>query len=820
MKKLDLLLNEIGSIESSYTKNNFNHLLYYELYPDLKNLKLYSYLQLYNHYLTIGQAQGRIANYTDFYDKFPSFDYNVYITANKPILHALKIKYARPLDEINDEFKQHFAIVHYFLVGRHKDLQINSHSQLANPNPDGLLNKLSFLKEPSAGNIGLSLIQNYTSNNFTISSEFDLQDTDIGSILVVDNVFPLQVKYSQKIKELNDIIYIDTANITTTNITGDLNIYGNLNISNIVLANVDVFQNFNTQFMYNNSYIYTENTTFVGDTLLENLETHGNLVIDGGVFSQRNFSSFTYRIFGNVVCSGNILQMSPSSQIKILQHFHNVSENYSLSFYLSLSDLTAESQSLFTTNNSSLNITTINNIELIINDQILAGSTMLSLNTFYKICLIFNNGTYSIYVNENVDSVGILDVIDFGHFTIGNNILLPIEIQNFIIKENNNNNTLFEMKIENNEVFFYGNQISLNLGTNLEVSVPTIFNNDVNTNDIFTNNIYVADTAYLSNLSISYLNIGNNFIVNESNVNFLNDITMNGNLYVTGNSFLQNIKFDGNIICDNNGNGSVQLGVDNENNSLIYLSGNTSTIKFNENEINYSNNIISVGNILYISENVSIGSSVANYPLDVSVVSNFSGNVIANNIHIKSLSCESVKSNLYVDGTISNNSGFLYGPTLLLQWEYNDIPVGGVYSFGYSEPGNNTGFTGSQFNNGISIQNYEIENTTARLIIRCQDISPLYNGPIGPKLANLTVSQIRYQGGKSVILACANVASTFVNISETFTCTVDTFKGYCTVVSPWFKLDSLDVPSIGINILDMTNKGTYMRIGPTYIQYK
>jgi hypothetical protein len=339
-----------------------------------------------------------------------------------------------------------------------------------------------------------------------------------------------------------------------------------------VLANVDLFQNFNTQFTYNNSYIYTENTTFIGDILIENLETRGNLTIDGGVFSQKKFNSFTYSIFGNVVCSENTLQMYPSSQIKI-QHFQNISQNYSLSFDVSLSDLTAESQSLFTTNNSILNITTINNIELVINDQILAGNTMLSLNTFYKICLIFNNGTYSIYINDSVDIVGNLDVIDFGNFTIGNNILLPIEIQNFTIKENNNNNTtLFEMKIENYEVFFYGNQTTLNLGTNLEVFVPTIFKNDVNTDNIFTDNIYVTDTAYLSNLSISYLNIGNNFIVNESNVNFLNDITMNGNLYVTGNSFLQNIKFDGNIICENNGNGSVQLGVDNENNSIIFES--------------------------------------------------------------------------------------------------------------------------------------------------------------------------------------------------------------------------------------------------------
>jgi hypothetical protein len=281
-----------------------------------------------------------------------------------------------------------------------------------------------------------------------------------------------------------------------------------------------------------------------------------------------------------------------------------------------------------------------------------------------------------------------------------------------------------------------------------------------------------------------------------------------------------------NLVCENFTSNNVSITNLTASNLTIsdYFNTpqiNTTNIQFLESSLNYTNNALNyiIGNnyVLTLTNNVGINNKNPQYTLDVCGDANISGNLLVNNITSDVL----FNGNLTGNGTIAGSSGFLYGPTIILQYSYADVPIGNLYSFGYAEPGNDTGYTGSQFSNGMSIQNFEQVYSTARLIIRCQDISQLYNGPIGTKTASLVVSQIRYQGGTSAIIYnSSNISTTYIDITSTFTCNTDTSKGYSTIVSPFFTLVNLDVPSIGIRVTNMTNNGTYMRFGPTYLQFK
>ena len=59
-KFIKMILNIEQNIASQ--PHNFNYLLYYALYPNLKEENLTSFQQLLHHYLTVGVLEGRIDN--------------------------------------------------------------------------------------------------------------------------------------------------------------------------------------------------------------------------------------------------------------------------------------------------------------------------------------------------------------------------------------------------------------------------------------------------------------------------------------------------------------------------------------------------------------------------------------------------------------------------------------------------------------------------------------------------------------------------------------------------------------------------------------
>ena len=815
MKNFDLFLNEIQSIESNM--NDFDHALYYELYPDLKANKVNTYIQLYQHYLRVGKMENRITNYNDFYKVFPYFDYKFYISNNKDIQNTLQIKYSTKVFLIPERFKERFAIIHYFLFGQYQN-RLTTNKELVEhiPNPENLNESLPFLKGPKLTDVNSAT--NYynaylETGNSIVINEID-SNSDIGSLLFVDNKYPLNINYSQNIKEINNEIFIKKANINTISIS-NLLLDGNTVINNDLIINGNLFLNSNiyNTVSFSNTFIYNSNLVINGDLTLNNIDINDT-------FNLNCYKSINFNGVFNII--ENSIKLEENNYIKF--SLTNITKSNLLNFEILIENLCAETQSLFITDNTIINLNSDNQLEIIVDNNFILVNNYLELNKWNTI-IITNN-----YVSVNNIIQDIVNInIDYNNIIIGNNIIISLFLKNIFLKNSFYIDITDTINVlENNPIMTFNKDTSI-IKSDLLLTSNLNTNSSINCNELITSKLQIDNLFSVSNTCVLIGNINlnpdGNLLINNLNTNYINSniiITNNINSNIINSNVISNSIFYNDIIYSNNINGNLI-------NSQELSSNKLNSNNFISNEIITSNlqvqNIILDNVLTYtttnstpltITENsIGIFNNSPLTHLDINGDVLIKGNLIIDN----SISVNKINSNLNIEGTISNSIGTLYGPIILLQWSYFDIPVGEICNFGLSEPGNNTGYTGSQFSSGFGIQNCEVINNSARLIIRCQDISQLYNGPIGKKTVELIVCQLRYQGGNEIILYNTDIKTTYTDLSKSFTCNVDTSKGYFTVVSPFFQLQNLDVPSLGIRVLSMTNKGTYLRIGPTYLQF-
>ena len=798
MNNLDLFLNEIQNIESQI--NPFNYALYYELYPDLKQQRICTFMALYQHYIKYGKSQNRIANYSDFYNQFPGFDYNFYVNSNKELVNAIQIKYSSKIESISEPYKEHFAIVHYFLFGQFQNKLINPNSLLTvDLNPLNLPTKLSFLSGPQLGNATVANIcyQEYlTSNVVTIEpiTEDLIQEGNIGSVLFVNNTFPLNVSYSQNVRIFNGNLNIDNANIKhleINTIDSDLNIRGNLNINGVINSNSIVNQNLTTHYNYTNSFVFQDTFSVLG-----NLEVSTDLSLND--YTQINF-------IGNYTIITDMIKID-TIQFNLIDLY-----TFTIEFNLIVDDISTETQTIFECENFKINLNLFNQIEINYNDNVISGITQIVPNVMYFITITNNK----LFINGNIDINLNLNKIYTSKCILGKNILVNLLLNNLrisnVIRYTNSftintnfiidKNTLLLSEIQNNLLIFTGYSKIFQVNNNgLVISkgyVTQLITNDANIN---SGNVCNLNTnlinAHQINSNNSNLRIINSNLINCSNLNVDYIKIKSNTISIEKVNITEANIITGNIETINTINQNTTTG----NFEKIVT---TSNLLIENNTISNVNNFNS--NLIVLDTNVNINSN-----LIVSGDTELSGNV----------NISQVNSNLYVNNEIYNNYGYLYGSTLLLQWDYFDIPVNTIYNFGLCEPGNNTGYSGSQFSTGFAIQNNPIINNSARLILRCQDISYNYTGSIGPKTFGLTVCQLRYQGDTPCVSINGDINTTYKDITETFLCNTETTKGYFTVVSPFFKLINLDVPTLGLRVVTTGTNGTHLRLGPTYLQLK
>ena len=236
---VDKFINMMLKMEKNIS--NFNYLLYYALYPDLRKKHINSYEELLHHYLTVGVSEGRIKSIADFYTQYPLFDFQLYVSHNKDIRDALEKQYRKPIISISLSHLEYYSIIHYFTIGRYQG-RVISHTDLSNifPNPNGYPLHLAFLNPPIVGNANVIIdyanlfVEIPDANLYLIKNT--LPDSgivslgNIGSILYVSNTFPSKVLYSNTVRQLGDILYITAANINNLDIRNNANIGNNLKV--------------------------------------------------------------------------------------------------------------------------------------------------------------------------------------------------------------------------------------------------------------------------------------------------------------------------------------------------------------------------------------------------------------------------------------------------------------------------------------------------------------------------------------------------------------------------------------------------------------
>lgn len=800
MNNLDLFLNEIQNIELQITP--FNYALYYELYPELKQQKICTFLTLYQHYLKQGKSENRIANYSDFYEKFPSFDYNFYINSNKDLINTIQIKYSSKLETITEAYKEHFAIVHYFLYGQYQNKLINPSSLLTvSINPNNLPTALSFLTPPQLGNETIANIcyQEYTMSNVVIIdpiTEDLLAESNIGSVLFVDNTFPLNVSYSKDIRIINGNLFVKNANINTISINtieNDLQILGNLNITGNIYSNSIVNHHLTTHYNYTNSYVYQDTFSILG-----NLEVSTELSLNDYVVI--NFT-------GEYGVTDTFFSFSTLTTL----NFNLIDlDVFTIEFNLKVNDISTETQTIFGCDNFEINLNLFNQIEIKFNDVLFSGITQILPDTVYFITItntnLFINGISEITLN--LDKIN-TSTSYLGKNTIVNLLLSDFRISNTVRYTDNftvvipfiiDKYTIILSEINNNKLIFNGYS-----------KIFTVNNTGISTDKCVINEL-ISETANIKLI--------NNF---SQNSNIINTIEIISNKS-TSNSCIVNELISSNLVTENILITSNIINIENINtqnlktftsNIDILNSNNIYSTKGQFNELVTSSNLIITSNEILNLNNLNGNIIFGNNSININCDLEISGNTVLDNVYINN-----VKSDLFGEKEIFNNYGYLYGSTLLLHWGYYDIPVNSIFNFGLAEPGNDTGYSGSQFSAGFAIQNNPIINNSARLILRCQDISYNYDGTIGPKNIALAICQLRYQGDTSCTPVNGNLSTTYIDITEPFFCNTESTKGYFTVVSPFFNLINLDVPTLGLRIISMTNNGKCMRLGPTYLQLK
>jgi uncharacterized protein YjbI with pentapeptide repeats len=170
-------------------------------------------------------------------------------------------------------------------------------------------------------------------------------------------------------------------------------------------------------------------------------------------------------------------------------------------------------------------------------------------------------------------------------------------------------------------------------------------------------------------------------------------------------------------------------------------------------------------------------------------------------------------TNVESSGNIVSSAGTL-GPTLLLNWDFQDVRPGGVMTFS-KEPGNTASGWGDPANGVFSVFHWgflpnnssgeKITWNKARLIIRAVNLGD------GGGNARVRIQQF-YYGWNNNKGDYKDVTNQFDIICP------QRYRGYMTNISPWFTLLTTDVPGLVLRLDSSPNNDT-MRFGSVHIQF-
>ena len=642
--------------------NNFNYLLYYALYPDLRKKHANSFAQLLHHYLTIGVLEGRIKSKADFYIQYPLFDYQLYVSYNKDIRDIVEKKYNKPIVSISLSYLEFYSIIHYFTIGRYQG-RVISNTDMSNifPNPNGYPLHLAFLNAPVIGNTDVIIDYANSFVELTDANLYVIEDTlpdsiivslgNIGSVLYVSNTYPSRVLYSETVRQLADVLYITAANINNLEvrncanigndfvqvsseslfIAGNTTIDGNLTVNGLIIRNYS--QTVNTMVYVNDeSYIYQQNVNVTGNIIIG-----GNLYVDGNV-STDLYSTF-YHGLGSLgyiklaytaesmnindnngilgTCSLELTEIG-GSYVLLENLFFRQDYEWTIEFFVKLISLPGSTGTIIAVGEFSLELTSEGYLVVNVSTENNTSTTLLSLDTWYHIAVVFTGDTnemYTLYINGDSDVTISTYNVSLTSLTIGSDSLsIAGYISEFRYSSCARYTESFTPPTEEFTIDDY-----------------TVVINHFNVlDDFFGYNFLVS--VDMSNVTVASNLITKQFIHSSLGLDVGSNlfIDLGGNLFTAGNLWIQN---------EANFASGINI---NEGNIVINSDGN----------IDFSGCLLNNGNLLWnatesiiynVDSNVGIGTNTPEYKLDVIGDGNISGNLLVGNI---------IAGNLIVNDTI------------------------------------------------------------------------------------------------------------------------------------------------------------------------
>ena len=575
LSEADLFINMIIQIENDIDNqtNNFDYLLYYTFYKTLlKEQNINSYIDVVSYYNRIGQYLGHIKNKAEFYSQYPFFDYKVYVSQNKDIKNALQIKYSSPIDDIPDEHKEYYSIIHFFRMGQFQK-RISTSTDISNiyPNQFGYPLNLAYLNPPLMGNsLTMASYANefnaINTNNAFILADLDIdssfvKQSNIGSVLYVSNTYPLGVLYSENVREIQDVFYINSANIINLDIRNKANFSGGMNVGGGLLnigtdsvtinndTTIDGILTVNGLIIENeitsvNATIFVEKESYLYE---QNLEVSGNVIIGAnlyvGQYSYFNngLQTFGYPILDSSTISANIASIGhiTSNSLVLIElgedYIITVSDLYAatntlwtIEFFLNITSLPGVTGTIITIDTFSLTLSTSG--DLVINvDSVESASYTLSISTWYHIAVTYDGTTYTLYIDGDSKATLTEDTVTLSTLVIGDSLSISGYLSELRFSSSVRYSESFS--IPTNEFSLDEKTILLNHFSTIDgfIGFNYILNADMS-------NVYVSENLISKkNVIANKLNINGNVIVDEyGNLTSEQIVFLNSGLDVNG----------------------------------------------------------------------------------------------------------------------------------------------------------------------------------------------------------------------------------------------------------------------------------------------
>jgi len=466
----------------------FDYRLYYAIYPDLRCWMggVKSYTNALSHYVRYGQYEDRIKSILDFYERYPDFNWQYYVSINNLnisneynaiISFCIVTRLALPKDIT---IRYYCRTVSRTLYLSNIDISVLS---LGTLNANSISSNICNFKNIPLLNCSNIITSNLTALNKTITNIIygnianltNIYSSNVNTSLLNSNIGIISTIYSSNIN--TNYLSVNTgyiSNLTTTTFNSNNSIYSPF----ISCNNLESYNAINTTIIYCNTgnYLDINNTGLI---------TTSNLIATNHI-SAYSITCHDFAIFnGDTTISGNI-----GFTGNINTELINANDIYT--------------GNLIVINNLLINQNEIiiKNIKLTNIEQINGTANLINLNVFN------NTNLNNLYVTHDINTDSNVTCNYLNTNTINNDILYNNFIYtNSIYSELINSNTI------NSDLINANNGIIEELTTSL-----------INVLDINISNLSVSNSAYFNDL-----------------VNIDGQLIINGDLHVHGTYYIENV---------------------------------------------------------------------------------------------------------------------------------------------------------------------------------------------------------------------------------------------------------------------------------------